>query len=229
MPFVKNLSFIFVLVLLAGCAELGRTSDEAAREIVRQAEGTYQRISTHEDLARLNVKALLDGARGVVILPSVVKAGFFGGAEGGDGVMLVRGSDGVWSDPAFYTMAAGSFGLQFGVQGAEMVMVLRSDKAVEAVINNQGKFGADAGVTFGIVGLGVEGSTTTNVGADIVVYANAFLGFYGGITVEGAALVRRNDLNRAYYGQEILPAAILLERNVHNPNADPLKAALAAR
>lgn len=229
MSFFKSISVAVALVLLTGCAEFGRTSGEAAREIVRQAEGTFKRISTHEDLARLNVAGLLKDARGVVILPSVVKAGFVGGAEGGDGVMLVRGSDGMWSDPAFYTMAAGSFGIQFGVQGAEMVMVLRTDKAVEAVIDHQGKFGADAGVTFGLVGLGVEGSTTTNAGADVVVYANSFIGFYGGMTVEGAALIRRNDLNQAYYGQEIMPRAILIERGVRNPNADALKAALAAR
>ncbi len=229
MPFVKSLLVIVTLVLIAGCAELGRTSDEAAREIVHQAKGTFQRISTHADLARLNVKGFLDGARGIVILPSVVKASFIGGAEGGDGVMLVRGSDGVWSDPAFYTMAAGSFGMQLGVQGAEMIMVLRSHKAVEAIINDQGKMGIDVGLAVGLVGLGIEKSTSTNVGGDITVYANPFLGFYGGLSIEGAALVRRNDLNRAYYGEEVLPGAILLERNVHNPNADQLKAALVAR
>ena len=219
-------AFLTILAL-SGCAEIGRTTTEAARETVAQAQSTAERMKANQDLEKFHFSRELANARGVVILPSVVKAGFIGAAEGDNGVLLARGADGTWSDPAFYTLASGSFGLQIGVQGVEMLMMLRSDKAVRAVMDNQGKFGADAGLTVGVMGYGVEGSTTTNFGADVLVYAYSFIGLYGGISLEGAALVRRNDLNAGYYGEGATPQAIVVDRAYSNPQAAGLKAALA--
>ena len=93
----------------------------------------------------------LKSAYGVAIFPAVYKAGFFVGAEGGNGVMLSRNSDGAWGYPAFYVLASGSFGLQIGGQRAEIVLIMRSRGAVEAVIKHQGKLGADAGLARAVV------------------------------------------------------------------------------
>jgi lipid-binding SYLF domain-containing protein len=93
-------------------------------------------------------------------------------------------------------------------------------------MNNQGKFGADAGLTVGLIGYGVEGATTTNFGADVLVFAYSFVGLYGGISLEGSALVRRNDLNVGYYGEGATPQAILVDRTFTNPQAAGLKADL---
>ncbi len=215
------------LLLLSGCAEIGRTTTEAARETVFQAQRTVERLKASNDLNNFAFRRELANARGVVVLPSVVKAGFIGAAEGGNGVLLARGADGGWSDPAFYSLASGSFGLQIGVQGVEMIMILRNDKAVRAVLEHQGKFGADAGLTIGVIGLGVEGSTTTNLGADVLVYTYSFIGAYGGISLEGAVLARRNDLNAGYHGEGATPQAIVIDRAFTNPQAAGLKAALA--
>jgi len=223
----RILTALLAILMLSGCAEIGRTTTEAARETVVQAKGTLDRIKANKELDSFAFNRELANARGVVILPSVVKAGFIGAAEGGNGVLLARGADGTWSDPAFYTLASGSFGLQIGVQGVEMIMILRNDKAVRAVMEYQGKFGADAGLTVGVTGFGVEGSTTTNLGADVLVYAYSFAGAYGGISLEGAALVRRNDLNAGYYGEGATPQAIVVDRAFSNPQAAGLKAALA--
>jgi lipid-binding SYLF domain-containing protein len=167
------------------------------------------------------------GARGIVVLPSVVKAGFVGAAEVGNGVLLARGADGTWSDPAFYTLGAASVGLQIGIQYTEMVFILKSDRAVRSVIEHQGKLGADLGLSVGLVGAGMEASTTTNLGVDIVALTNSIIGAYGGASFEGAVLARRMDLNTAYYGAGATPQAIVIERTLRNPGADPLKAALA--
>jgi len=227
MTIPRFLTAFFAIFLLSGCAEIGRTTTEAARETVVQAQGTLERIKGNRELDSFAFKRELANARGVVILPSVVKAGFIGAAEGGNGVLLARGADGTWSDPAFYTLASGSFGLQIGVQGVEMIMILRNDRAVRAVMDHQGKFGADAGLTVGITGFGVEGSTTTNLGADVLVYTYSFAGAYGGVSLEGAVLARRNDLNAGYYGEGATPRAIVIDRAYGNPQAAGLKAALA--
>jgi lipid-binding SYLF domain-containing protein len=116
--------------------------------------------------------------------------------------------------------------LQIGVQDTEIIMVLRSPKALNAVLKHQAKFGADAGIAIGMVGVGAEVATTTNVGADIVAFANSKIGAYAGMTFEGAALIRRTDLNEYFYQKGATPEGIVLEHKYRNARADSLRAAL---
>jgi lipid-binding SYLF domain-containing protein len=219
-----SLAVIALSLGLASCAEFDGDRLDQARQLVARAADTVERFRTHPDLARFT--GYMRGARGIVVLPSVVKAGFVGAAELGNGVLLARGADETWSYPAFYTLGAASVGLQIGVQDTEMVLVLRSDRAVRSVIEHQGKLGADLGLTVGLTGAGMEASTTTNLGVDIVALTNAIIGAYGGASLEGAVLARRKDLNAAYYGAGATPQAIVIERTLSNPGADPLRATL---
>ena len=223
------MSSIFTVIALsvglASCAEFGDDRLAQARQLVARATDTVEGFRTDPALVRFS--GYMRGARGIVVLPSVVKAGFVGAAEVGNGVLLARGADGTWSDPAFYTLGAASFGLQIGIQYTEMVFILKSDRAVRSVIEHQGKLGADLGLSVGLVGAGMEASTTTNLGVDIVALTNSIIGAYGGASFEGAVLARRMDLNPAYYGAGATPQAIVIERTLRNPGADPLKAALA--
>ena len=218
------LVFVFSLGL-ASCAEFGDDRLGQARQLVASAVDTVERFRTDPALARFT--RYMRGARGIIVLPSVVKAGFVGAAEVGNGVLLARGADETWSDPAFYTLGAASVGLQIGIQNTEMVFILKSDRAVRSVIANQGKLGADLGLSVGLVGAGMEVSTTTNLGVDVIALSNAIVGAYGGASFEGAVLARRTDLNAAYYGAGATPQAIVIERTLRNPAANPLKAALA--
>jgi lipid-binding SYLF domain-containing protein len=223
------MSSIFTVIALsvglASCAEFGDDRLAQARQLVARAADTVEGFRTDPALVRFS--GYMRGARGIVVLPSVVKAGFVGAAEVGNGVLLARGADGTWSDPAFYTLGAASVGLQIGIQYTEMVFILKSDRAVRSVIEHQGKLGADLGLSVGLVGAGMEASTTTNLGVDIVALTNSIIGAYGGASFEGAVLARRMDLNTAYYGAGATPQAIVIERTLRNPGADPLKAALA--
>jgi len=216
---------IALSVGLASCAEFGDDRLAQARQLVARATDTVEGFRTDPALVRFS--GYMRGARGIVVLPSVVKAGFVGAAEVGNGVLLARGADGTWSDPAFYTLGAASVGLQIGIQYTEMVFILKSDRAVRSVIEHQGKLGADLGLSVGLVGAGMEASTTTNLGVDIVALTNSIIGAYGGASFEGAVLARRMDLNTAYYGAGATPQAIVIERTLRNPGANPLKAALA--
>ena len=68
-------------------------------------------------------------ARAVLIIPGLVKGGFIFGAEGGDGVLLARTRHG-WSSPAFYSLGSASFGLQIGLEQAQLVMIIMTDRAL---------------------------------------------------------------------------------------------------
>lgn len=217
-----------VLALLA-VAALGAPAARAAsepEELVINARLTAERMLSHPDLPRL--RSWIARAKGVLIVPSLLKAGFIIGGEGGSGVLLARDAKGTWSYPAFYTLASGSLGLQIGVQDSQVMFVIMTEKGLEAMIESQVKLGADASVAVGPKGGGVEGATTLNLDADIYSFALS-RGLFGGVSFEGAVAAVRKAWNREYYGKAVTPQQILIGRTVSNPQADKLRAALSVR
>lgn len=221
---VKYFSMLLVVVLATACARIEAEPPVQAVHVVQEAKTTVDRFTGIEALEEFAVH--LKDAQGVVVLPTVYKAGFIGAGEGGNGVLMARNSDGTWGYPAFYTLGAASVGIQAGIQSTEIVLVIRNREALKAIIEDQAKFGADAGLTMAVIGVGVEGSTTTNAGADVLAFANSKVGLYGGVSLEGAALIRRKDLNEAFYQAGATPSAIVLEGRYQNPNADGLRQSL---
>lgn len=220
---------IFTTILAASALFLSACAGSkvpTTQAIVDEARDTVESLKAQNQ--KPNFADALRDAKGVAIFPNLYKGAFFFGAEGGNGVVLVRDASGSWSYPAFYTLASGSFGLQFGGQKARTVLVLRTDGAVKAVVQNQAKLGADIGVAVATVGAGVEGATTTNVGADIIAFNDA-MGLYGGVSLEGSGLVRRNDFNQDYYGTPSEAKDILNDRQRTAPKADALREALGGK
>lgn len=208
------------LLIVGACAQYTAPPAEIAPRIIDQAVDTLAVFRANPDLKIID--EYIPDAAGILIFPHVVKGGFLGAVEAGTGVLLARTSKG-WSYPAFYVLGAGSVGLQIGLQDSSLVMILRNTDALAAIINDQSKFGADVGLMVGYQGIGYEGSTTTNLEWDILAVVGPGLGVFGGVSLEGAAIVRRNDLNNAYYGAGALPEGILLDGQYANPGADPLR------
>ncbi|MDX9860046.1 MAG: lipid-binding SYLF domain-containing protein [Rhodospirillales bacterium] len=219
------LAVVVLASLLTACNRAPSPAAEA-EELVDKARWTVDAFKQRQAPQSPLFRDLLAKAEGVVIFPGAYRAGFIVGAEFGSGVMLARQPAGGWSPPAFYALGAGSVGLQIGGQVAETIIIVRSQKALQALVKHQGKVGADLGITVGTVGGGMEGAVTTNLGADVVVFSHA-AGLYAGGSIEGSVLARRNDYNEAYYGQGATPDAILFDQAFSNPQADPLRRVLA--
>ena len=164
----------------------------------------------------------LQSARGVLICPQIFRAGFFFGAEGGGCVLVARGANNTWSYPAFYGIGSGSFGLQIGIQDSQFVMMIMTERGLRSVLDSQVKLGADASIAIATLGAGVQGSTTTALGADIVAFSSA-RGLYGGISLAGSVMSTRSDWDRAYYGSELASQQIVIGMQGSNPGADPLR------
>jgi lipid-binding SYLF domain-containing protein len=160
-----------------------------------------------------------------MIVPNLVKGGFFIGGEGGTGILVGRGADS-WSYPAFYTLAGASFGLQIGIETAEVVLMVMSDRALAALMEDEFKLGAKAGLTLLMLGSNAEAAVTSNVNVDIIAWARS-RGAYAGLTLEGSLIKPRESYNEAYYGKRIHPRDIL-RGEVQNPDADLLRRSLAA-
>ena len=224
---VSVLATIAAGTALAACAEIRETPEQYAVTLAERSADTVERMKADPNLKTL--VRHLETARAVVVIPHAYRAAFIGGAEGGSGILMARTGSGPgtgWSAPAFYTLASGSIGFQIGIQDTEVLLIVRSEKAMNAILSHQAKFGADGGITVGIFGAGVEGSTTTNVGADILAVSRSRLGLYGGISLDGGGLVRRNDLNNAVHGAGLEPRAIVQGGGNMFPPADRLRRAL---
>ena len=165
-------------------------------------------------------------ARGVLIIPELVQGGFILGAAGGRGTLMARSGGREWSPPAFYGMGSGSLGLQIGAKVSEIVFIIRTEKGLNAIIDHKFKVGAEAGVTLVAVGIGLEGASTSAMGADIVAFANS-AGLFAGVSLEGSYLDADNDWNALYYGSGATTKAIVLDRRFSNPGAEPIRKYLA--
>lgn len=196
------------------------------QELVDRARAVVERFRVDPDMNVLN--RMLVNCKAAVVVPSLVRAGFVLGGEGGSGVACARGPDGTWSPPAFVYLASASVGLQIGVQDAEVILVVMTDNGLNQVTTNEIRLGADASVAAGPVGIGVEAATTLSFGADIYAYSRA-RGLFGGLSLEGSVMRGRYEYNRAYYGQPYTTREIMIARRGNNPNADGLRTSLAQR
>ena len=174
-----------------------------------------------------NMGELLHKARAIMIFPELVKAGFIFGAQGGSGVLLSRDpATNTWSYPAFYVFGAGSFGLQIGIQLSKIVFIIMNDRALNAMMSDEFKVGAEVGIAIVTLGAGAEASTTSAAGADVYAFAQA-MGLFGGIALQGGIIKPRLPYNHDYYGPTVRAEDIVFAQSAKNPGADALRNALA--
>ncbi len=219
---MKKLAILSAAVIAASLAvpPLARAESDQQQAVDEAATVVEHIRSSHEDLA-VRARGLMGHARAVMIIPELVKGGFFFGAQGGSGVLVARAGDHDWTDPAFYSMGAASFGLQFGVEVSKVVLVIMSDHALDALMKNKVKLGAEAGIAVATLGAGGEASTTTHGGADIYVLAES-KGLFGGVAIEGGMVGPRKEWNAAYYGHNTTTRDIIVRRKATSPGAEGL-------
>ena len=213
---------VLAAVLLAAGLARPAVASSTAEELVEKSRFVIERFLVDEELPEL--KGFVTRARGLLIIPQLVKGGFVIGGEDGSGVLMVRGDDGTWSAPAFYTLAAGSIGLQIGGQVSEIVFAVMNDGAVDALLRSEFKLGGSLNFTVGPIGKGVGASTTTNLDADVFAFSKN-VGLFGGGALAGAKLFTRKELNEGYYGPGAAPRDIVIERTFFNPQAEKLRMA----
>jgi SH3 domain-containing YSC84-like protein 1 len=164
---------------------------------------------------------LIKDAKGVFIVPQLLKGAFVFGVSGGSGVLLVRDQETrEWTGPAFYTVGGVSWGLQIGGEASEVILLAMTDRGVNSLMSNSLKLGADVGLAVGPVGAGVS-AATANLSADILSFSRS-KGLYGGISLEGAVVATRGNWNEAYYGKDVTPTDIFVRHEVTNPQAAEL-------
>jgi len=214
---------LLATILFAGLAP-GLAWADPPQELVDSSTLALESLMDGNEGAQ--VQQFLRQAKAVVICPNIFRAGFIFGGEGGGCVMVARAAAGSWSDPAFYGLGSGSFGLQVGVQNAEVLMLIMTNGGLNALLNSQFKIGADAGLTVATLGAGVNGSMSTALDADILTFSKT-QGLYGGVSLQGSILSNDSGAEQSYYGNVTDARQIVVDMQGNNPGANPLRAMLS--
>src|SRR5438067_13807250 len=140
---------------------------------------------------------MIDKARCVVVMPSVLKAAFLVGGSYGRGTMVCRtGKDftGPWGAPAMYALEGGSFGLQVGGEATDFVFLIMNDRVAGCLLHTKVRLGADASAAAGPKGRSASADTDAYMRAEILSYSRA-RGAFAGISLDGSTL-RRSEGRR---------------------------------
>ena len=159
--------------------------------------------------------AVMEHAKCIAVVPDLVKGGFIFGGEGGQGVTTCRTAHG-WSAPAFFNIAGGSWGLQIGLEGIQLVMVAENQKGMQDLLASKFELGAGASVAAGPVGRAASANTGWEMNAEILTYSRA-KGVFAGLTLHGAVITRDKDAMQAMYGPDV-SSRQALDGAVHIPH-----------
>jgi lipid-binding SYLF domain-containing protein len=210
---------LFGALILAPCSFAGSKADDVKEMDRLQNAGTV--IKEILDVPDDVPQDLLDKARCVVVLPSVLKAAFIAGGSYGRGVMVCRtGKDfsGPWGAPAMYALEGGSFGLQIGGEATDFVILVMNNRGVDSLLHSKVKLGADASVAAGPKGRTASADTDAYMRAELLSYSRS-RGAFAGVSLEGSTLRPDEDANHRVYGNDVSAAKIITESKIETPAA----------
>jgi lipid-binding SYLF domain-containing protein len=196
----KLLLVLLVLSVTLGLAasSFAATDDDdnKAADRVKSASDVLEEIQTSPDIGIPD--QVMGSAQCVAVVPSMLKAGFVFGGRYGRGVASCRTAKG-WSDPAFFTIEGGSWGLQIGGQAVDLVMLIMNQKGMENLLNSKFKLGADASVAAGPVGRNAAADTDWTMRAQVLSYSRA-RGVFAGLELSGSVIKLDRESTREFYG-----------------------------
>src|ERR1700687_5759013 len=150
---------------------------------------------------------VLEHAKCIAVVPHMIKGGFVFGAENGRGVATCRTANG-WSAPAFFAITGGNWGLQIGIEGIDLVMIIQNEKGMQRLLSSKFELGADASAAAGPVGRHASADTDWKLNTEILTYSRA-KGLFAGLTLNGASIRRDDDSMEAVYGSHASTREVL--------------------
>ena len=192
-------------VLLMGFVGLIGTNASAGSA----REDTVARLQSSVDVLQAVMSApdkgipeeVLSNAKCIVVVPDLIKGGFIFGGKHGRGVASCRTSEG-WSAPAFVSVGGGSWGLQIGVEGVDLVMLVMNHQGFQHLLSSKFELTGEGSVAAGPVGRHASAGTDWKMNTEMLTYSRS-KGVFAGLTLEGAVIEQDNDSTRAIYGKRM--------------------------
>ena len=213
--FLVSLAVLLLFVASSAVPSSAQVTEEELAKRVTKAQWAFRDFQ--RDSRMTWFRENLRYAKGLLIMPVLLKGGFLFGGSGGKGVLLAQDGAGTWSHPAFYDVASASFGLQVGAAGGQVILMIMTERGLRRFLNDKFQLGADASISVGPQGVGAKAEIF-----DIFSFAR-IKGLFLGASVEGGVVAVNQAGNQLYYGQpNVSPREILLQRKHRNQQADDL-------
>jgi SH3 domain-containing YSC84-like protein 1 len=204
---VKYMKKLVTLVAVLSLTSIGwAASDrEAAVDRLDHAGAVLHEVMAAPDKGI--PEEVLEHARCVAVVPHMIKGGFIFGAQNGRGVATCRTANG-WSAPAFFAITGGSWGLQIGVEGVDLIMIIQNERGMQHLISSNFQLGGDASASAGPVGRHASADTDWKLETEVLTYSRS-RGAFAGLTLTGSAIRRDDDSTEAIYGHDVSTGRIL--------------------
>lgn len=150
---------------------------------------------------------VLSNAKCILVVPNLIKGGLIFGGKHGRGVATCRTAEG-WSAPAFVSVGGGSAGLQIGLEGVDLVMLVMNDQGFQHLLSSKFELTGEGSVAAGPVGRHASAGTDWKMNTEVLTYSRS-KGVFAGLTLEGAVVEQDNDSTRAIYGKHMMFRNIL--------------------
>jgi SH3 domain-containing YSC84-like protein 1 len=219
--FMNRLAIIFAGALMLAFLSFGRPTDENAKDENNRLQSAGAVIQEILDIPDDIPQDLLDKARCVIVMPSVLKAAFVVGGSYGRGTMVCRtGKDfsGPWGAPAMYALEGGSVGLQIGGEATDLVILVMNNRGASSLLHSKVKLSADASIAAGPKGRTASADTDAYMRAEMLSYSRA-RGVFAGISLEGTTLRPDDEANHRLYGKDASAATIIKEPKIDTPSS----------
>ena len=203
-------------------SDLAREAKDEADEAVEAAQVLGELMGIKEGGIP---NELMERAKGIAVIPKVVKAAFGIGGRWGDGLMSKRMPNGQWSTPVYIDVRGGSFGLQLGVDSTDLVLVFNDEKGIDALVKGKLELGAEASVAAGPVGRNARIGTDIKLESAIFSYSRS-KGAFAGVSLGGTVVVIDDSDNEKAYGRKVSAQDILSGRVQENQIVRPFLDAL---
>jgi len=168
---------------------------------------------------------VLSNAKCILVVPDLIKGGFIIGGKHGRGVATCRTTDG-WSAPAFVSVGGGSWGLQIGVEGVDLVMLVMNDQGFQHLLSSKFELTGEGSVAAGPVGRHASAGTDWKMNTEMLTYSRS-KGVFAGLTLEGAVVQQDDDSTRAIYGKNMTFRKILSGKDSTPKSADAFMKAVS--
>ena len=207
------IAVIFTLIALLGSMAWADAKDDSVERLQKSADVLKEIMGAPD---KGIPEEVLDDAKCVMVVPHLIKAGFIVGGKHGRGVASCRTATG-WSAPAFVSVGGGSWGLQIGAEGVDLVMLVMNDKGLQHLLSSKFQLSGEGSAAAGPVGRHASAGTDWKMNAELLTYSRS-KGAFAGLTLEGAVIEQDSDSTIAIYGKDV-PFRTVLMGNVKPPAA----------
>ena len=213
----KTLSLLSIgLMCLVGTYASARTARQDTVKRLQSSVDVLQSIMATPDKGI--PEEVLSNAKCILVVPDLIKGGFIFGGKHGRGVASCRTADG-WSAPAFVSIGGGSWGLQIGVEGVDLVMLVMNEQGFQHLLSSKFQLSGEGSVAAGPVGRHASAGTDWKMNTQLLTYSRS-KGVFAGLTLEGAVVEQDNDSTHAIYGKHMMFRNILSGKVATPKSAD---------